>query len=134
MGELSKGAKIVFFINAIIAFIYAFLFIAIPEIYSQLMDGVIRGVYSPKCWRQLGVSILVLGIGAILAISSNDTEKAKIFWDVAIIWLILMLAIGIWGLFATPQTSTSFVNDIIAATILAFLAIINAYFYYQETQ
>ncbi|MFX0072256.1 MAG: hypothetical protein ACFFAO_14310 [Candidatus Hermodarchaeota archaeon] len=134
MPDLSKPTKIVFFINAIIAFIYAFLFIAIPDIYAQYTDAMVRDIYSPITWRQLGVSILVLGIGSILSINRQDIEKAKIFWEIAIIWVVLMLVVNIWSIFTIPATSVSFLNDIIAIVVLIYLSAVNIYFYYRETQ
>ena len=131
MAELSKEVKMVFIINAIIAFIYAFLFLVIPDTYAQITEAT---MYNPISYRQIGASILVLGIGNVLAIKRDDLEKAKIFWEIAIIWLILMLIIGIWAVFAFPGTAAAQADTWIGNTVLIVLAVLNIYFYYQETK
>ena len=131
MAELSKEVKIIFIINAIPAFIYAFLFLVIPETYAQVFEV---EMYNPISYRQIGASILVLGIGCVLAIKRDDLEKAKIVWEIAIIWLILMLIIGIWGAFAIPGTAAAQAGTWIANTILIVLTVLNIYVYYRETK
>ena len=131
MAEISKEVKVVFIINAIPAFIYAFLFLVIPDTYVQVFEV---ELYNPISYRQIGVSILVLGIGAVLSIKRDDLEKAIIFWEIAIIWLILMTIIGIWGAFAIPGTATAQVGTWIANAILIGLTVLNIYFYYRETK
>jgi hypothetical protein len=130
MAELSKEVKIILLVNAIPAFIYAFLFLVIPETYAQITEA---AMYNPINLRQIGASILVLGIGSVLAIKRNDLEKAKILWEISIIWLILMSIIGIWGAFAIPGTATAQVGTWIANAILIVLAVLNIYVFYRET-
>ena len=131
MAELAKEVKILFIINAIPCFIYAFLLLVIPDIYAQLQE---EDIYNPISYRQIGASILILGIGCVLAIKRDDLEKAKIFWEIAIIWLILMIIIGIWGAFAIPGTAAAQASTWIANTILIVLLVVNIYLYYRETK
>jgi hypothetical protein len=131
VAELSKEAKIVFIINAILSFIYTFLFLIIPDTYAQMAEA---AIYNPVSYRQIGASILVLGIGAVLVIKGDDLEKAKIFWEIAIIWLILMLIIGIWGVFAFPGTVTAQTDTWVGNSVLIVLAVLNIYVYYRDTK
>lgn len=131
MAELSKETKMVFIINSLIAFIYAFLFLVIPEAYKQMSDAPDL-IYSPITWRQLGASILVLGIGGVLSIKRDDWVKVKLFMEISIIWLILMLAINIWGMIAFPGTATALANDIVAVIVLIVLILLNIWVYYRE--
>ncbi len=131
MAELSKEVKIVFIMNAIPCFIYAFLFLVIPDIYAQVFEV---AMYNPISYRQIGASLLILGIGCVLAIKRDDLEKAKIFWEIAIIWVILMTIIGIWGAFAIPGTAANQASTWIANTILIVLLVLNIYLYYRETK
>ena len=131
MAELSKEVKIVFIINGISAFIYAFLFLVIPDTYVQITEA---AMYNPISYRQLGAGLLILGIGNVLAIKRDDLEKAKIFWEIAIIWVILMTIIGIWGAFAFPGTAAALASTWIANTILIVLLVFNIYLYYRETK
>ena len=131
MAELSKEVKILFIINAIPCFIYAFLLLVIPDIYAQLQED---DIYNPISYRQIGAGLLILGIGNVLAIKRDDLEKAKIFWEIAIIWLILMIIIGIWGAFAFPGSAAQQASTWIANTILIVIGVLNIYLYYRETK
>ena len=131
MAELSKEVKIVFIMNAIPCFIYAFLLLVIPDTYAQVNE---EAIYNPISYRQLGASILILGIGNILAIRRDDLEKAKLFWEIGIIWVLLMLIIGIWGAFAIPGTAAAQASTWIGNTILIVLLVLNIYLYYRETK
>jgi hypothetical protein len=131
MAELSKEVKIIFAINAIPCFIYTFLFLVIPDTYAQINEEV---MYNPISYRQIGASMLILGIGNVLAIKRDDLEKAKIFWEIGIIWVLLMLIIGIWGAFAIPGTAAAQASTWIGNTILIVLLVLNIYLYYRETK
>ena len=133
MAELSKETKLVFTINSIIAFIYAFLFLIIPEAYKQMSDAPDL-IFSPITWRQLGASILILGIGGVLSIKRDDWDKVKLFLEISIIWLILMLFINIWGMIAFPGTAAALANDIVAVIVLIVLILLNIWVYYRESK
>ena len=133
MAEILKETKIVCIINAIIAFIYAFLFLIIPEAYKVMADTP-DIIYSPITWRQLGASILVLGIGNVLIIKRADWDKAKLFWEIGIIWLIIMFILNIWGMIAYPGSATAVANDVVAIIVLIVLILLNIWAYYRETK
>lgn len=89
-------------------------------------------VYSPITWRQLGASILVLGIGNVLIIKRADFEKAKLFWEIGIIWLIIIFIIDIWGMIAYPGSATAVANDVVAIIVLIVLILLNIWAYSRE--
>ena len=65
MAELSKEAKIVLLANAIIGFIFGFLFLIIPDLYNELTEG---DPYCQGATMQVGTIFLVFGIFSIIAI------------------------------------------------------------------
>ena len=131
MAELSKEVKIILLINAIPAFIYGFLFLIIPDIYVEITDAMF---YNPVNLRQLGASILILGIGNVVAIKRNDMDKLKIFWEMGILWLIIMDILGIWSAIVYPGSAAALISTWIGNVILFVLTILNIYIYYKETK
>jgi len=93
MVEISKEAKIILLINIIASLIFAFFFLGIPEIYADLTND---AFFSPICWRQLGGTLLVLGIFGIIALKRKEWEQVRIFWEIGIAFLIVLLSIDIW--------------------------------------
>jgi len=121
MAEISKEAKIIFLINAIAAFLFAFFFLGIPEIYYDLVGG---AYFSPVCWRQLGGMLLIFGIFAILALIRKEWEQVRIFWEFGIAFLIVLICIDIWVA----------INGLFDYTMIVEigLVVLNIYFYMRE--
>lgn len=95
MVEISKEAKIIILINVIAAFLYAFFFLGIPEIYRDFTNS---AFFSPVCWRQLGGTFLVIGIFGVIALLRKEWEQIRIFWELGIAFLIMLLCLDIWGI------------------------------------
>ncbi len=123
MAELSKGGKIIYMINAIVAFIFTVLFLVIPEIYADFMNS---SFYCPITWRQLGGSILVLGVFSVVGLLRKEWEHVRIVWELGILWLIVLLCIDIWGMVAI----TGLFDYVIV--IIVILIVVNVFFYVRE--
>ena len=74
MVEISKEGKIIISINVIVALLYAFFFLGIPEIYRDLTNSV---CFFSVCWRQLGGTFLVIGIFGIIALLRKEWEQIR---------------------------------------------------------
>ena len=121
MAEISKEAKIIILINMIVSFIFAFFFLGIPEIYASWTND---AYFSPICWRQLGGTLLVLGIFGIIALIRKEWEQIRIFWELGIAFIILLVCIDIWVI----------ANGIFDYTVIVeiVLVVINIFFYIRE--
>jgi len=93
MAEISKEAKIVLLINIIVSFIFAFFFLGIPEIYASWTN---EAYFSPICWRQIGGTLLLLGIFGIIALIRKEWEQIRIFWELGIGFMIVLISIDLW--------------------------------------
>ena len=121
MAEISKEAKIVLLINIIASFIFAFFFLGIPEIYAGWTN---EAYFSPICWRQLGGTLLILGIFGIIALMRKEWEQVKIFWEFGIAFLIVLVCIDIW-IIAYGLFDYTVIVEIV-------LVVINIFFYIRE--
>lgn len=124
MAEISKEAKIIFLINMILSFVFAFFFLGIPEIYRDL-TGTTIDIFSPVCWRQLGGTLLLLGIFSIIALLRKEWEQIRIFWEFGIAFLIMQLALDIWGIFVYLRFDYTGIVEIV-------LIAVNIFFYVRE--
>ena len=122
MVEISKEAKIIILINVIVSLLYAFFFLGIPEIYRDLTNG---SFFSPVCWRQLGGTFLVIGIFGIIVLIRKEWEQIRIFWELGIVFLIMLICLDIWGIIIYLVIDyTVFVEIVLTA--------INIFFYLRE--
>ncbi len=129
MAEMSKEMKIVLLANAVVAFIYAFLELIIPEIYYQLIDA---PAFDIHFWRNVGGTLLVLGIFAIIAIIRADWEKVKIAFEIAIVFLIMLFILDIVAFITITGSATWIISQVIATIITAILLVLDIYFYFRE--
>ena len=131
MAELSKEMKIVLIINAIVAFIYGFFYLIIPDIYRNLVDA---PYYDPGMWRSFGATAFALGIFSLIIIKRAEWEKGKMFFEFAVLWLIAVLILNIYSFITYPGSATSKANNAFSIVLLIVLVIYNAYFYYRESK
>ena len=131
MAEISKEIKIVCIINAIIAIIYGFFYLIIPDTYRYSVDST---YYDPGMWRIFGATCFVIAIFNLLAIKRAEWDQAKIILELGILWVILLLIINIWSLVALPGSATAKANNTFNIILLIVIIIYNVLFYYRETK
>ena len=129
MTEISKRMKIVMIINIIVAFIYGFFYLIIPEAYSKLIDA---PNYDPGMWQIFGGTLLILGIFGLIALKKNEWEYFKILVEFVILWDTMVLIINIVGLFTIPSSAVNIANALVAIILLIVLIILWIYSYFQE--
>jgi hypothetical protein len=123
MAEMSKAAKIMFLVNAIVSFIFTLFFLVIPEIYASWM---IPPQFCSITIRQVGGSLLVLGVFSVVGLIRKEFEQVRIVWELGILWLIVILCIDIWAMVAVAGSFDFTV--IIEAVLIAA----NIVFYIRE--
>ena len=131
MEEISKRFNILIIIHIIIAGVYGFIYLVLPEMFSKLSDA---PNFDPHIWRLWGGTLLVLVIFGILMIKRAAWEKIKIFWEFVIIWLIMIFLIDIVALFAIPRSAVNISSQLVDIILIGILIIVDIYFYIQEGQ
>ncbi len=129
MAEMSKEMKIVILANVVVAFIYGFFDLIIPEIYYQLTDAPVFDIHN---WRIVGGSFFVLGIFAIIGIIKADWEQFKMVFEVAIVYEILLFILNIVAFITITSSPTYFASQLIATILTIALVILNIFFYLRE--
>ena len=123
MAEMSKAARIMFLVNAIVSFIFTVFFLVIPEIYASWMNP---PQFCSITIRQVGGSLLVLGVFSVVGLIRKEFEQVRIVWELGILWLIVILCIDIWAMVAVAG---SFDFTVIIEGVLIALNIV---FYIRE--
>ena len=131
MTEISKRMKVILIINTIIAFIYGFLYLVIPEILADLNDA---PHFDPHFWRLWGGLCMVLGIFGLLMIKRAEWEGMKILWEFVIIWLIMMVIVNFMTMFTIRRSAVNFASELFDIIVIIALIVVDTYFYLQEGQ
>jgi hypothetical protein len=87
--DIMSKVKILLLIDAIAAFFFCFLYLIITDIYLiDFSKWTYPDPYYPKAF---GGTLLVLGIFALLATRKEKWERIKIFIELAISWMSIIL-------------------------------------------
>lgn len=123
MDEIPNPLKKVLVINAILALILAFLYIGI---FNVILVFAVDSLYN----EVLGGTLLILGIFALLVVKRKEFKQIKLYFELLIVWEIMILFINIYGLIFTliPLPLIAIWGNIV---IFLFMIEINFYFYHK---
>jgi hypothetical protein len=125
MTEIQKFTKITLLIYAVGGFIFAFLYLVIPDIYIY---GLTQWPFNdPVYFRMFGGTLLVLGLFALMAYFKKEWEEVKILFELALTWLIMVLIINILELALLSLPAMTFTNTIVNTIIVAIFSILGIY-------
>ena len=125
MTEIQKFTKITLLIYAVGGFIFAFLYLVIPDIYIY---GLTQWPFNdPVYFRMFGGTLLVLGLFALMAYFKKEWEEVKILFELALTWLLMVLIINILELALLSLPAMTFTNTIFNTIIVAIFSILGIY-------
>ena len=120
-----KGLKIVFLVHFVLGLIIGFIFLFIPELYCDVVGYTIT---DKGTFRLIGAASFSLGFSSFLAYRSNDWDKAKLFVQMEVIWLILASgALFYWVIFEEGPVAGIWIFGMFLGFLLAFI-----YFHIQQ--
>lgn len=92
--EISKGLKILLFLEFIVAYIYGITYLFFTEQYIAFVAWPFN---DPIVGRMLGVSLMTYGTCSLIAFFRKDWNTARIVIELQIFWHILALGVVIGG-------------------------------------
>ena len=129
MVEIKKSLKLLLLINAIVGFVFAFLYLVIPHIYLSLTQW---PFYDPYYSWAFGGTLLTLSFFTLLAIKRKEWVKIDIFLELIIAWQLTILILNVICLILIPAPIISLINTWVNNLILIVLIIANLFFYIKQ--
>ena len=124
MVEISKEVKIILYIDIIIASIFAFQYLVIPDI---IFAG--GTYYNPHMTHLWGGTVVVLMIGGLIGLKRGELETLKPVWEVLILWFIMTLIEDFAAFTFMPYTATEVARHWVNIIIVTALAVANIILY-----
>ena len=125
VNEISKGLRILFFLEFIVANIYGITYLFFTEWYIEFVAWPFN---DPIVGRMLGVSLMTYGLTSLIAYLRKNWDSAKLAAELQIFWHILALLVVIGGGIVLDVVGDTWIFIIILSPFLvAFL-----YFYFKE--
>ena len=123
--EISKGLRILFFLEFIVANIYGITYLFFTEWYIEFVAWPFN---DPIVGRMLGVSLMTYGLTSLIAYLRKNWDSAKLATELQIFWHILALFVVIGGGIVLDVVGDTWIFIVILSPFLvAFL-----YFYFKE--
>lgn len=130
MAEMSKRFTYILIGNIVVAILYGFLYLLIPEMTAEFMDRTTIDLQYLMLW---GGTCLSLGIGGMLALIRREWDNLEIFIEFVIIWLFFSLIINVLTLFfVKPRSATNITFEWLNNIIFFAIIVIDIFFFYKE--
>ena len=125
MTEIQKLTKISLLLYALAGFIFAFLYLVIPDIF--IYDLTQWPFNDPIYFRLFGVTLLVLGLASLLAYFKKEWEQIKLFFELALMWLLMVTIINFFELTMLSLPVIALANTIVDTILVAIYLILGIY-------
>ncbi len=125
MTEIQKLTKISLLLDILACFVFTFLYLVIPDIY--IYDLTQWPFNDPIYFRLFGGTLLVLGLASIMAYFKKEWEEIKLFFELALMWLVMVIIINIFELVMLSLPVMSLTNTIVNTIIVAIYLILGIY-------
>ncbi len=125
MTEIQKLTKISLLLDVLASFIFAFLYLVIPDIY--IYDLTQWPFNDPIYFRLFGGTLLVLGLASLMAYFKKEWEEVKLLYELALMWLGMVTIINIFELVMLPLPVMSLTNTLVNTILVAVFLILGIY-------
>jgi len=125
MTEIQKLTKISLLLDVLAGFVFAFLYLVIPDIY--IYDLTQWPFNDPIYFRLFGGTLLVLGLASLMAYFKKEWEEVKLFYELALMWLGMVIIINIFELVMLPLPVMSLTNTLVNTILVAIYLILGIY-------
>ena len=129
MAEFSKEMKILLIINMIVALVYGIMYAIFPEALRALNDA---PDFDPHFWRLFGGTLIAAGIGILLGLLSKDWDKIKVFYQFAIVLLIIIALVNLTSNLYIVRSATNLIFHWLDNIVIIALLVVNIFFYLRE--
>ena len=129
MAEISKEMKIVLIINMIVGLLYGIMYVFLPEGLYSLNDA---PYFDPHFWRLFGGALVAVGIVILLAILNGDWDNIKLFYQFALVFLIIIALVNLTSNVYVARSATNLIFHWLDTIVVILLLIFNIFFYLRE--
>ncbi len=125
MTEIQKLTKIYLLLAVLAGFIFAFLYLVIPDIYIYSLTQ--WPFNDPIYFRMFGGTFLVFGLISLMAYFKKEWEEVKLFFELALMWILMVLIINIFELAMLSLPAVTFTNTIFNTILLSIYLLLGIY-------
>jgi hypothetical protein len=125
MTKISSGLKTLFLVHFVVGLVFGLLYLFIP---ATFMGWVGMSVQDGFPYRVIGAAVLAFTASSWTCYKAAEWEKVKIVVLAEIVWTVLNVLLGLYGLVFAGLPAAEWINVIIMAGFAAAFI----YFYYKK--
>jgi hypothetical protein len=125
MTKISSGFKTLFLVHFVVGLVVGLAYLFIP---ATFMGWVGMSIQDGFPYRIIGAAVLAFTASSWYCYQAAEWEKVKIVVLAEIVWTVLNVLLGLYGLIFSGQPAAEWINVVIMAGFAAAFI----YFYYKK--
>jgi len=120
--QIPYGLKITFLVHFVVAGVFGFVFLLIPQMFSGMMGAPISDPHHVNTFRLVGAALIAFAASSWFAYRETVWERVKIVVQMEIVWTILGVLATLYGLVYEGLPTGDWMNVVIlGAFAVAFI-------------
>lgn len=125
MTEIQKLTKITLLLDALAGFIFAFLYLVIPDIFIY---GLTQWPFNdPVYFRYFGGTLLLLGLVSLIAYFKKEWEEVKLFFEFALLFILMIVIMSSLELALLTLPVIAFMNSLFSTFLVIIYLVLGTY-------
>lgn len=125
MTEIQKLTKITLLLDALAGFIFAFLYLVIPDIFIY---GLTQWPFNdPVYFRYFGGTLLLLGLVSLIAYFKKEWEEVKLFFEFALLFILMIVIMSSLELALLTLPVITFMNSLFSTILVIIYLVLGTY-------
>jgi hypothetical protein len=116
MTKISSGLKALFLVHFVVGLVFGLLYLFIPVLSMSWFGMAVQDGFP---YRIIGAAVLAFTASSWYCYKAAEWEKVKIVVLAEIVWTVLNVLIGLYGLIFAGQPAAEWINVIIMAGFAA---------------
>jgi hypothetical protein len=123
--EIQKLTKITLLLDALAGFIFAFLYLVIPDIFIY---GLTQWPFNdPVYFRYFGGTLLLLGLVSLIAYFKKEWEEVKLFFEFALLFILMIVIMSSLELALLTLPVITFMNSLFSTILVIIYLVLGTY-------
>ncbi|MBY9018121.1 MAG: hypothetical protein KGD66_04740 [Candidatus Lokiarchaeota archaeon] len=125
MTEIQKLTKITLLLDALAGFIFAFLYLVIPDIFIY---GLTQWPFNdPVYFRYFGGTLLLLGLVSLIAYFKKEWEEVRLFFEFALLFILMIVIMSSLELALLTLPVIAFMNSLFSTILVIIYLVLGIY-------
>lgn len=116
MTRISSGLRLLFLVHFVVALVFGLLYLLFPKIFLGMVGMPVSDLQAN---RVIGAAILTFATSSWFCYKNPEWERVKIVVIAEIVWTVLVVLLGLYGIFFAGTPATEWIDVVMMAGFAA---------------